>query len=90
MMKVGLLVSLGAVAASCLASAASNLPPLRPERWVNSPPLTAEALRGKVVLVDFWEYTCVNWISHGRVRQDLESRVRTARVGRDRRARAGG
>jgi thiol-disulfide isomerase/thioredoxin len=29
---------------------------------VNSPPLAAEALRGKVVLVDFWEYTCVNWI----------------------------
>jgi len=32
------------------------------DRWVNSPPLTAEALQGKVVLVDFWEYTCVNWI----------------------------
>lgn len=32
------------------------------QRWVNSPPLTADALRGKVVLVDFWEYTCVNWI----------------------------
>jgi hypothetical protein len=31
-------------------------------RWVNSPPLTAEALSGRVVLVDFWEYTCVNWI----------------------------
>ena len=61
-MKLALLIGLGAVAASCLASAASNLPPLRPERWVNSPPLTAEALRGKVVLVDFWEYTCVNWI----------------------------
>jgi thiol-disulfide isomerase/thioredoxin len=53
---------LGVVAASCLASAASKLPPLRAERWVNSPPLSAEALRGKVVLVDFWEYTCVNWI----------------------------
>jgi hypothetical protein len=62
MMKAALLVSLGAVAASCLASAASNLPPLRADRWVNSPPLTAEGLRGKVVLVDFWEYTCVNWI----------------------------
>ena len=52
----------GVVAASCLASAASSLPSLRAERWVNSVPLTAEALRGKVVLVDFWEYTCVNWI----------------------------
>jgi len=38
------------------------LPPLRAQRWVNSPPLTPEALRGKIVLVDFWEYTCVNWI----------------------------
>jgi len=53
---------LGVIAASCLASATSHLPSLRAQRWVNSPPLTAEALRGKVVLVDFWEYTCVNWI----------------------------
>ena len=30
--------------------------------WVNSPPLTAEGLRGKVVVVDFWTYTCVNWL----------------------------
>lgn len=29
-------------------------------QWLNSPPLTAEALRGKVVLVDFWTYSCVN------------------------------
>nr|WP_315594099.1 cytochrome c biogenesis protein DipZ [uncultured Cupriavidus sp.] len=28
--------------------------------WLNSPPLTAEALRGKVVLVDFWTYSCIN------------------------------
>jgi thiol-disulfide isomerase/thioredoxin len=28
--------------------------------WINSPPLTPQALRGKVVLVDFWEYTCIN------------------------------
>jgi thiol-disulfide isomerase/thioredoxin len=28
--------------------------------WINSAPLTPEQLRGKVVLVDFWEYTCVN------------------------------
>src|SRR5262245_11273213 len=62
MMRVALLVSLGAVAASCLANPASNLPPLVAQRWVNSQPLTAEGLRGKVVLVDFWEYTCVNWI----------------------------
>lgn len=28
--------------------------------WLNSPPLTMEALRGKVVLVDFWTYSCIN------------------------------
>jgi cytochrome c biogenesis protein CcdA/thiol-disulfide isomerase/thioredoxin len=28
--------------------------------WFNSPPLTREALRGKVVVVDFWTYSCVN------------------------------
>jgi thiol-disulfide isomerase/thioredoxin len=30
--------------------------------WLNSPPLTAAALHGKVVLVDFWTYTCINWL----------------------------
>jgi len=28
--------------------------------WLNSPPLTAAGLRGKVVLVDFWTYSCIN------------------------------
>ena len=28
--------------------------------WLNSPPLTRAALRGKVVLVDFWTYSCIN------------------------------
>jgi thiol-disulfide isomerase/thioredoxin len=30
--------------------------------WLNSSPLTAAGLRGKVVLVDFWTYTCINWL----------------------------
>jgi thiol-disulfide isomerase/thioredoxin len=30
--------------------------------WVNSPPLTAAELRGRVVLVNFWTYTCINWL----------------------------
>ena len=29
--------------------------------WLNSQPLTPEGLRGNVVLVDFWTYTCINW-----------------------------
>ncbi|TFY87106.1 cytochrome c biogenesis protein DipZ [Pseudomonas nabeulensis] len=37
------------------------LPPLDGAvQWLNSPPLTAEALKGKVVLVDFWTYSCIN------------------------------
>ena len=28
--------------------------------WLNSPPLTAEELKGKVVLVDFWTYSCIH------------------------------
>jgi thiol-disulfide isomerase/thioredoxin len=34
----------------------------RANEWLNSPPLTAAALRGKVVLIDFWTYTCINWL----------------------------
>ena len=30
--------------------------------WINSSPLTMSGLRGKVVLIDFWEYTCINCI----------------------------
>src|SRR5512133_3405331 len=30
--------------------------------WLNSPPLSPDGLRGKVVLVDFWTYTCINWL----------------------------
>ncbi|MES2937529.1 MAG: thioredoxin family protein [Pseudomonadota bacterium] len=30
------------------------------EQWLNSPPLTMTGLRGQVVLVDFWTYSCIN------------------------------
>jgi thiol-disulfide isomerase/thioredoxin len=30
--------------------------------WLGSPPLTPEGLRGKVALVSFWTYTCINWL----------------------------
>ncbi len=35
-------------------------PPAAGGLWINSAPLTREALRGKVVLVDFWTYSCIN------------------------------
>ena len=50
-----------------IAVAGSNLPieGTMPELagatgWLNTPPLTREALRGKVVVVDFWTYSCIN------------------------------
>ena len=30
--------------------------------WLNTEPLTPAGLRGKVVAVDFWTFTCVNWL----------------------------
>jgi cytochrome c biogenesis protein CcdA/thiol-disulfide isomerase/thioredoxin len=38
-----------------------EMPPLTGAvAWLNSPPLTAQSLKGKVVLVDFWTYSCIN------------------------------
>jgi thiol-disulfide isomerase/thioredoxin len=40
-----------------------RMPPLAGATgWLNSEPLTTESLRGRVVLVDFWTYTCINWL----------------------------
>ena len=36
--------------------------PMGLEGWINSEPLEVEDLRGKIVLLDFWTYTCVNCI----------------------------
>jgi thiol-disulfide isomerase/thioredoxin len=33
----------------------------RASEWINSPRLTSEALAGKVMAVDFWTFTCINW-----------------------------
>jgi len=56
------LLFLGVTTSAGLAMAASEMPPFNATRWVNSSTLTPEALRGKVVVVDFWEFTCINWI----------------------------
>lgn len=37
-----------------------HAPEFTPGEWLNSPPLTMASLRGQVVLIDFWNYTCVN------------------------------
>ena len=34
----------------------------RATEWLTSQPLTAGSLTGKVVLIDIWTYTCINWI----------------------------
>lgn len=62
----------GSVAAPGAAEASAGAPSLpvlgeMPEfvkiaSWLNSPPLTSEGLRGRVVLVDFWTYSCINCI----------------------------
>jgi cytochrome c biogenesis protein CcdA/thiol-disulfide isomerase/thioredoxin len=63
-LEQSLINSLGASAPKTKESsqpADGELPPLvGASLWLNSPPLTPEALRGKVVLVDFWTYSCIN------------------------------
>lgn len=52
-----------AAAAPLPASALAKAPEFAGiEQWHNSAPLTMQQLRGKVVLVDFWTYTCINCI----------------------------
>jgi len=68
---IGLVVGLAAGARNptSAAAAASRLPVegempslAGATEWINSPPLTPAGLRGKVVLVDIWTYTCINWL----------------------------
>ena len=54
---------IGSAKAAARLAIEGELPPLESATtWLNSPPLTAAGLRGKVVLVDFWTYTCINWL----------------------------
>jgi hypothetical protein len=49
--------------------------------WLNSAPLTADGLQGRVVLVNFWTYTCINWLRQLSLCPRLECQVRRPRPG---------
>jgi hypothetical protein len=46
--------------------------------WLNSPPLSTEELRGRVVAVDFWTYTCINWLRTAPYRRAWDRAYRDA------------
>ena len=50
-----------AAASICRMRARCRLSTARPG-WLNSEPLTMAGLLGSVVLVQFWTYTCINWL----------------------------
>jgi thiol-disulfide isomerase/thioredoxin len=75
MFKQAVALSMCLFAAACtpgshvepIPGANSSPAPLAPDfqgidRWINSEPLTMSQLRGKVVLVEFWTYSCINCI----------------------------
>jgi thiol-disulfide isomerase/thioredoxin len=66
-MKGFRLIGLLALGAAATATAAPSAPPefthSRPDDWINSPPLTLASLKGKVVLVEFWAFDCVNCLN---------------------------
>ena len=79
--QVAAWLSRGLPAASTPAAASEPLAGLAPEfagidQWINSPPLTMEGLRGKVVLVDFWTYACVNCVNTLPYLQQWQERYR--------------
>ena len=56
--------------------------------WLNSEPLTPEGLRGRVVLVDFWTYTCINWLRTAPYLRAWDAKYRDLGLDRDRRPHA--
>ena len=61
----------------------------RADEWLNSPPLTASTLRGKVVLVDFGTCTCINWLRTLPYLRALGAEISGPGSGGDRHPRAG-
>ena len=61
MRRILLALLLLATSATTLADTPARAPAFTGvTRWINSPPLTIGGLRGKVVLVDFWTFECIN------------------------------
>jgi thiol-disulfide isomerase/thioredoxin len=60
-LKTAALVAGFAASAAHAASAAPEFTGI--DKWLNSDPLTMQQLKGKVVLVDFWTYTCINCVN---------------------------
>jgi len=61
LLSAGLL--LGFLSGSIAASTPTQVPEFAGiDHWFNSPPLSMSGLRGKVVLIDFWAYSCINCI----------------------------
>jgi thiol-disulfide isomerase/thioredoxin len=71
------LIGLLALAAASVATAAPTVPPefthTRPDDWINSPPLTLASLKGKVVVVEFFAFECVNCLNSRAWVESLES-----------------
>src|SRR5438128_12000642 len=62
LLAVAIIVTVARAAKADELASRSPAPDFQAKVWFNSPPLTVAQLRGRVVLVDFWEYTCVNCI----------------------------
>jgi thiol-disulfide isomerase/thioredoxin len=65
---IAIFTAIAATRGTAMARPLNNAPVVAPEftgvdKWLNSDPLTMQQLRGKVVLVDFWTYTCGNCIN---------------------------
>lgn len=57
---LALVFALAGTAAAGELAAPMQAPDIKAEQWINSPELSLEALRGKVVLVEFWTFACWN------------------------------
>jgi thiol-disulfide isomerase/thioredoxin len=62
LVSIALALALAAAAAAQINEEQTQAPEIGAAAWINSPPLTLAGLRGKVVLIDFWDYTCINCI----------------------------